>query len=781
MILFSLQSVLLIAACFALFRLWRAAVPAERWLQLVIAAGFLGRAFLGQALFWISWGGLPIGRSLQLGDGFWTFAQDATFYFPQAISASQRGWRAIVFMDRATASVSYQQLLAVMVTLFGTPVSIALLLNLFCYLGTIAILVHWSRRQPQTRVAVAVAIAALSLSPALVLWSLQPLKDGFFQLLFVAFVAACAAWQRAWIAPRAWMMRTGAGALLIALLFIVAGLRWYFAAVLIAATALFMFGVVLQSVARKSIAIAAVALMIVLLTQMLLVSASPYLPPRVTSMVTPRGVLEVLEQTRRGFDQTAASTMIQAGTQLKKIEAPPKPVAQPVKVVETPKPKPVKVAEKAPKPKSQPKAAPQPEPQPVKVVETPPQPVIPANVLPPPAPEVATAPPAPPVVPEPSPSPADVLQDARAAFDRQIAAWNQNDLQRFLDGCWKSDDFEYKDNLATRRGWDNASEILRQRGNLNKVAVTDVSVAAKPDGVIGVKAQWLPDGQSSNGTLEMDMRQFPGEGWKTIRIAVMPPPPEPPPPPVVAVAPPPPPKPVVVKTAAAKALPAPPPPPAPQFTAADDLKIRAVLDAQAAAWNRANTAQLKYEQMQITGIGDVASATGRLDITHPSGVLAKHVFAFTMQRFPNGDWKIVREWRSGAVELKQIKPVGVRPHIERFVVGSAVLVFPRMLGERLGLFHIGGGRGFLWFADVDTIVFDVILAVALLVLATRARTTWRNPLMWLVLLTTVLIFGPLAYSISNFGTLFRLREMIYLGLLLIPLAAATRPSAQVSS
>jgi hypothetical protein len=27
--------------------------------------------------------------------------------------------------------------------------------------------------------------------------------------------------------------------------------------------------------------------------------------------------------------------------------------------------------------------------------------------------------------------------------------------------------------------------------------------------------------------------------------------------------------------------------------------------------------------------------------------------------------------------------------------------------------------------------------------------------------------APLAYSISNFGTLFRLREMIYLGLLLI--------------
>jgi len=36
-----------------------------------------------------------------------------------------------------------------------------------------------------------VAIAAIALSPALVLWSLRPLKDSLFQLLFVAFAAAC--------------------------------------------------------------------------------------------------------------------------------------------------------------------------------------------------------------------------------------------------------------------------------------------------------------------------------------------------------------------------------------------------------------------------------------------------------------------------------------------------------------------------------------------------------------------------------------------------------------
>jgi hypothetical protein len=510
MILVALQCALLIAAGYALFRLWRVAAPAARWLYLVTAAGFLGRAILGQALFWISWASLPFGRSLQLGNGLWIFASDATFYIPVATSAAEHGWRAILFLDRGTASVTYLQLLASMVKLFGSPVSIALLLNLFCYLGTIAILVRWSVRQPQTRIPVAVAITALSLSPAFVLWSLQPLKDSLFQLLFVAFVAACAAWQRAWNAQSGWTLRIATGALLAVLLFCIAGIRWYFAAVLIAATALFMSGVVMQSAARKSMSIAAVVMMIVVLSLTLVISAAPYLPPSVASTLTPRMVLTVLDQTRRGFDQTAASTMIQPGARLKTIAETPKPVvAAPKPVVAAPKP--VVVA---------------------------PKPVVVASVLP------AQAP-APKVLPAPAP-------------------------------------------------------------------------------------------------------------------------PAPPP--------------VVVK----RVLPAP------------------------------------------------------------------------------------------VVRKTQPVPTAAPSRIERFLAGSAVLVLPRVIGERFGLFHIGGGRGFLWFADIDTFAFDVILLFALLVLASRSRTTWRNPLTWLVLAITLLIFGPLAYSISNFGTLFRLREMIYIGLLLIPLAAATR-------
>lgn len=697
MILVALQCALLIAAGFALFRLWRVAAPAARWLYFVTAAGFLGRAILGQILFWISWASLPFGRSLQLGNGLWIFASDATFYFPVATSTAEHGWRAILFLDRATASVTYLQLLASMVKLFGSPTSVALLLNLFCYLGTIAILVRWSTWQPQTRIPVAVAITALSLSPALVLWSLQPLKDSFFQLLFVAFVATCAAWQRAWIAPRAWSMRIATGALLVLLLFCIAGIRWYFAAVLIAATALFMSGVVMQSAARKGVSIAAVAMMIVVLTQTFVISAAPYLPPTVASMLTPRVVLAVLDQTRRGFDQTAATTMIRPGARLKTTAAPPKPVV--AKVV-TPKPIEAKPVEAKP------------------VVEAS---VLPVQASPPPPPPVQVPAPKPEVPPAPAPAPvvssADATAEARAAFDRQMAAWNQADLQQFMNGCWNSPEFVMTENGSrTIHGWDEAADALRNY--MHAVDVTDVDVAAKPDGSMRVTGTWsmtLAQDQVLKGSVKMVMRPLPGEGWKTIRLAMMVPPEEPPvvapvavAPPVIAppvVAPPvvtpPSPKPVVV----VKRTPPPPPPKLPQ---ADAAMVPVVLD------------------------------------------------------------------RRSAIARPRLAPVAQPSRIERLLAGSAVLVLPRIAGERLGLFHIGGGRGFLWFADIDTLAFDVILLFALLVLASRSRTTWRNPLTWLVLATTLMIFGPLAYSISNFGTLFRLREMIYLGLLLIPLAAATR-------
>lgn len=109
----------------------------------------------------------------------------------------------------------------------------------------------------------------------------------------------------------------------------------------------------------------------------------------------------------------------------------------------------------------------------------------------------------------------------------------------------------------------------------------------------------------------------------------------------------------------------------------------------------------------------------------------------------------------------------------RLVSGAAAVFLPRVVGERLGLFHVGGGRGMFWFVELDTLVFDAVLIFAITALVLQFSSSLRNPLAWFIVLLTLLAGIPLVYTITNFGTLFRLREMIFLGVLLAPLAAAT--------
>ena len=495
---------LLLAFGIALFYLWRAAAPSQRWLQWIVAAGFLARAIAGLALFWISWLHLPVLRSLQMGDGFWIFAQDGAFYFPQAVAAAEKGWRAIVFYDRASASVSYVQILSGMISLLGRAPCVALLLNLFCYLGTIALLVRWSRAQPSASTAIAVAIAAISLTPSVILWSLQPMKESLFQLLFVAFVAACAAWQR--------RRRAATVALMAVLLFLLAGIRWYFAGALLAVASLFLLVVAFKGTERKLLSLGVAAMTIVVLTLSTLASARASFR------------LITVDDVRLGFDRSPAGTRIKSGA-----STPSQPSAR-------------------------------------------------------------------------------------------------------------------------------------------------------------------------------------------------------------------------------------------QFTAADAARVRAALDAEVAEWNRQHAGRGRVTGVQLAGAGDTASLSGRWEVLTPAGTEQTSAFTLTMRRSPNGEWKIVHEG---------VPAPRARLRLERLLVGAATLVIPRALGEPLGLFAIGGGRGLLWFADVDTLIFDAALIVALWALYTaRAAVPWRFPLTWLVLLTTLIVALPLVYSVSNFGTLFRLREMTYLGMLLLPIAAA---------
>lgn len=109
------------------------------------------------------------------------------------------------------------------------------------------------------------------------------------------------------------------------------------------------------------------------------------------------------------------------------------------------------------------------------------------------------------------------------------------------------------------------------------------------------------------------------------------------------------------------------------------------------------------------------------------------------------------------------------------LLGYGLIFVPIKLLKSEGLVHFSGGRGMLGIADVDTLLMDAVIATVA-VLSWRKRQLVRANLAFFA--TAAGLFGLaatlLAYTVTNYGTLFRLRAMI-----LVPvwvLALALRPT-----
>jgi hypothetical protein len=118
------------------------------------------------------------------------------------------------------------------------------------------------------------------------------------------------------------------------------------------------------------------------------------------------------------------------------------------------------------------------------------------------------------------------------------------------------------------------------------------------------------------------------------------------------------------------------------------------------------------------------------------------------------------------------------PHpVAKTMAGLAAEFLPRSIGQAFGLLHIGGGRGFWFFAEIDTLVLDGLLIFTIVVCARSLRTHKRmTPLFVSLLIVFLATAGPLAYTINNFGTLFRLRQTVYVILAFLPLTLSRSSS-----
>lgn len=316
------QFLLTAAACFGLWRLCRTQPR-------IVLAGFLVRALVGQALFWISYLRLPVGRSLQLGNGFWFFAVDGPFYLGYAAELAARGPAAILMDGRLYPSQFFVQVLAVCVGAFGGVASVAILLNCAAYLLTCTLIARVAR--PRNNV----VLAAIACSPAGILFSLQPLKDTLFTLLIVAMIAAFRRWEESWRAGSTSARYLGYALAMFAVIFALAGIRWYLSVIAWGAAAIFFVLTALQAT-RKGWAFASGALLLVLLAQSIRLGAHD-LQPSYARLLNPMTVLqwrpsatqEHLATVRRGFESTPGATTVAEGSALASPEEAPSGPASP--------------------------------------------------------------------------------------------------------------------------------------------------------------------------------------------------------------------------------------------------------------------------------------------------------------------------------------------------------------------------------------------------------------------------------------------------------------------
>jgi len=122
-----------------------------------------------------------------------------------------------------------------------------------------------------------------------------------------------------------------------------------------------------------------------------------------------------------------------------------------------------------------------------------------------------------------------------------------------------------------------------------------------------------------------------------------------------------------------------------------------------------------------------------------------------------------------------------RGRLERLWRDYAAQFVPISMLRATSMVTFKGGAGLLRITDIDTIVIDmtVLAAVCLFVMSARAQGMSPGPVF--VLVMAALLTASLAYVVTNYGTLFRLRLFgvtpLWMLPVMIPDAGAARKNA----
>lgn len=126
----------------------------------------------------------------------------------------------------------------------------------------------------------------------------------------------------------------------------------------------------------------------------------------------------------------------------------------------------------------------------------------------------------------------------------------------------------------------------------------------------------------------------------------------------------------------------------------------------------------------------------------------------------------------GATSLTRREPGdGVASRLAAVATGLGAMFLPVSVLKSLSLVEFSGGRGFLVLTDLDTIFINLALLAVVWVLVSSAAPSRRSlPFLCFTIGLAVVSAVLMAYVVTNYGTLFRLRLLAVVPLWLVPLS-----------
>ncbi len=125
----------------------------------------------------------------------------------------------------------------------------------------------------------------------------------------------------------------------------------------------------------------------------------------------------------------------------------------------------------------------------------------------------------------------------------------------------------------------------------------------------------------------------------------------------------------------------------------------------------------------------------------------------------------------GNTNLVRSQPAGAGGWVRDLGAGVLTIFVPISALQAASIVSIHGGQGLLAITDLDTVFLDgTLLLIGLVIWRARPATRSDIPALMFLLVLFVVSTAAIAYVVTNFGTLFRLRLMIAAPAWLCPLA-----------